>query len=406
MIVDRAKETSRQTRPSGKEDVEEMVVDPTTFAKQLEPEQHTVVSFLPSEPGCSKRVRNNTSPVTSKKKKIEDGTCISTSTKTVSPKMKVTLGKSAETEEKEVSPAVQPGQSSNRDAARGTEAGIVQSEPQEEVVASTLTVSHSVKRKAPKGALQQDVENDVPPASKRAKSQITGLTLEDPAYMRGTSEVTRLIVELWREKMRIKGNEDIDPQKVKDNLNNFGTEDLERLDGEGFSALTKACSLPSMSPRIVSYLLNKKMVDVNSQLPDWFTTGDREAANLIPLMSALSIALLRGNVKCVSTFMQRKSVIKFESKDQKGNTALHYCVSTREAFEKLWPNYEKMNWRDMRNDEGKNPCDDAKEKYEKSSPTIETKKKKVTPNKTREALEFAINKMDPEWLKNRYVLFS
>ena len=406
VIVDRAKEISRQTRPSGKEDVEEMVVDPNTFANQLEPEQHTVVSFLPSEPGCSKRVTNNTTPVTSKKRKIEDGTCNSTSTKTVRPKMKVTLGKSAETEEKEVPPAVQPGQSSNRDAARGTEARIVQSEPQEEVVASTRTLSHSVKRKAPKGALQQDVEDDVPPASKRTKSQITGLTPEDPAYIGGASEVTRAIVELWREKMKQKDNKDIDPKKVKAKMENFETEDLERLDGEGFSALTKACSLPSMSPRIVSYLLNKKMVDVNSQLPDWFTTGDREAANLIPLMSALSMALLRGNVKCVSTFMQRKNVIKFESKDQKGNTALHYCVSTREAFEKLWPNYEKMNWRDMRNDEGKNPCDDAKEKYEKSSPTIETKKKKVTPNKTREALEFAINKMDPEWLKNRYVLFS
>ena len=407
VIVDGAKETSPQTRPSEKEVKEDIVVDPNKFANQLESEQHTVVSFLPSAPGSGKRVTDHsTIPVTSKKKKIETGTCNSTSTETVSPKMQVTLGESSETEQKEASPVVQPGHSSTREAARGAEAGIVKSELQEEVVSSTHTLSISVERKAPKGASQQDVENDVPPASKRTKSQITGLTPEDPAYMRGTSEVTRLIVELWREKMRIKGNEDIDPQKVKDNLNNFGTEDLERLDDEGFSALTKACSLPSMSPRIVSYLLNKKMVDVNSQLPDWFRTGDREAANLIPLMSALSMALLRGNVKCVSTFMQRKSVIKFESKDQKGNTALHYCVSTREAFEKLWPNYEKMNWRDMTNDEGKNPCDDAKEKYEKSSPTIETKKKKVTPNKTREALEFAINKMDPEWLKNRYVLFS
>ena len=407
VIVDGAKETSPQTRPSEKEVKEDIVVDPNTFANQLESEQHTVVSFLPSAPGSGKRVTDHsTIPVTSKKKKIETGTCNSTSTDTLSPKMQATLGESSETEQKEAPPAVQPGQSSTREAARGAEAGIVKSELQEEVVSSTRTLSISVERKAPKGASQQDVENDVPPASKRTKSQITGLTPEHPAYMRGTSEVTRLIVELWREKMRIKGNEDIDPQKVKDNLNNFGTEDLERLDGEGFSALTKACSLPSMSPRIVSYLLNKKMVDVNSQLPDWFTTGDREAANLIPLMSALSMALLRGNVKCVSTFMQRKNVIKFESKDQKGNTALHYCVSTREAFEKLWPNYEKMNWRDMTNDEGKNPCDDAKEKYEKSSPTIETKKKKVTPNKTREALEFAINKMDPKWLKNRYVLFS
>ena len=406
VIVDGAKETSPQTRPSGKEDGEDMVVNPNTFGNQLESEQHTVVSLLPSAPGSSKRVTDHsTIPGTSKKKKIEKGTCNSTSTETVSPKMLVTLGKSSETEEKEVPPAVQLGQSSTREAARGAEVGIVHSEPQEEVVSSTLTLSHSVERKAPKRASHQDVQNDVRPTSKRTKSQITGLTPEDPAYMRGTSEVTQLIVELWREKLRIKGNEDIDSQKVKDNLNNFGTEDLERLDDEGFSALTKACSLPSMSPRIVSYLLNEKMVDVNSQLPDWFTTGDREAANLIPLMSALSMALLRGNVRCVATFMKRKGVIKFESKDKKGNTALHYCVSSREAFEKLWPNYEKMNWRDMRNDELKNPCDDAKEKYEKSSPTIVTKTKKVTTNKTREALEFAINKMDPEWLKNRYVLF-
>ena len=406
VIVDGAKGTSPQTRLSEKEVGEDMVVDPNTFANQLESEQHTVVSFLPSAPGSGKRVTDHsTIPVTSKKKKIETGTCNSTSTDTVSPKMAATLGESSETEQKEAPPAVQLGQSSTREAARGAEAGIVKSELQEEVVSSTRTLSIAVERKAPKGASQQDVENDVPPASKRTKSQITGLTPEDPAYMRGTSEVTRLIVELWREKMRIKGNEDIDPQKVKDNLNNFGTEDLERLDDEGFSALTKACSLPSMSPRIVSYLLDKKMVDVNSQLPDWFRTGDREAANLIPLMSALSMALLRGNVKCVSTFMQRKSVIKFESKDKKGNTALHYCLSTREAFEKLWPNYEKMNWHDMKNDEGRNPCDDAKEKYEKSSPTTVTKRKKVTTNKTREALEFAINKMDPEWFKNRYVLF-
>ena len=408
-IVDGAKETSPQTRPSGKEDREKMVVDPNTFDNQLEPEQHTVVSFLPSLPGSGKRVTDSTTPETGKKKKIEDGTCNSTSANTVSRKMKETtvtssLGNSVETGEKETPPAVQLGESPTREVTRG----IVPSERQEEVVSDTPTLSQFAKKKAPKRARQQDVENGVPSASKRTKktsSQITGLTPEDPAYIRGTSEITRSIVELWREKMGQKGNEDIKLEMVKAKLKNFETEDLERLDHEGFSALTKACSLPSMSPRIVSYLLNKKMVDVNSQLPDWFRTGDRQAAKLIPLMSALSMALLRGNVKCVSTFMQRKGVIKFESKDQKGNTALHYCVSTRDSFEKLWPNYEKMKWRDMRNVEGKNACDDAKEKYEKSSPTIETKTKKVTKNKNREALEFAISKMDPQWLKNKYVLF-
>ena len=405
-IVDGAKETSPQTRPSGKEDGEKMVVDPNTFANQLESEQHSMVSFLPSEPGSSKRVKYiyreflKDTPVTSKKKKIEDCTCNSTSANTVSRKMKETtvtssLGNSVETEKKESPPAVQLGESATREGARG----IVPSERQEEVVPDTHTLSQSVKRKVPKRAHQQDVENGVPSASKRTKnisSQITGLTPEDPAYIRGTSEVTKSIVELWREKMEQKDNKDIDSKKVKAKLQNFETKDLERLDDEGFSALTKACSLPSMSPRIVSYLLNKKMVDVNSQLPDKFTTGDREAANLMPSMSALSMALLRGNVKCVSTFMQRKGVIKFESKDKKGNTALHYCVSTRDSFEKLWPNYEKMNWRDMKNDEGKNPCDDAKEKYETSSPTIETKTKKATKAK----LERLLNSPSAKWTQN------
>ena len=409
VIVDRAKETSRQTRPSGKEDVEEMVVDPTTFAKQLEPEQHTVVSFLPSEPGCSKRVTNNTTPVSSKKRKIEDyyyPNC--TFKNTESPEMKVktvttSLTDSAKAEEKESCSAVRLGQSPTNEDSRGVESVIVKSEPQEEVLSVTRTPSHSVKRKAAKGARQQDVELDVPSTSKRTKSQVTGLTPEDEGYIRGTSEVTQSIVELWREKMRQK--KDLDRERVADKLKNFKTEVLERLDDEGFSALTKACSLPSMSPRIVRYLLNEKMVDVNSQLPERFTTGDREDAKLIPLMSALSVALLRGNVRCVSTFLRRKGDIKFDSRDQKGNTALHYCLLTQDAFKDLWPNYEKMNWRDMKNDEGKNPCDDAKEKYEKSSPTIVTKRKKVTTNKTREALEFAISRMDPEWLKNKYVLF-
>ena len=72
MIVDGAKETSPQTRPSENEDGEDMVVDPNTFANQLESEQHTVVSFLPSASGSGKRVTDqSTLTVTSKKKKIE-----------------------------------------------------------------------------------------------------------------------------------------------------------------------------------------------------------------------------------------------------------------------------------------------------------------------------------------------
>ena len=333
-IIKERKESKRQTRPWREKDIEQMVSDPNTSANQLESKQHTGILVPPSTPRSCKRVAPSSKPVRSKNRKITDFFQTSASTNTVSLKMKVTavttsLTNSAEAEGKESRSAVHLGQSSTR------------------------------------------------------------LTPEDSAYTGGVSEVTRSIVELWRETMKLKGHEDINPGKVKAKLKNFKTQILEKRDTAGFSALTKACSLPSMSPRIVSYLLNTKNVDVNCRLPDNFETGDGVAANLVPSMSALSVALQQGNVNCVSTFMNRRDSIKFESRDKNGNTALHYCVSSPDAFEKLWPYYKGMNWRDMKNDEGKNPCDDAKEKY-----------KKVTKKQTREALEFAINQMDPGWLEN------
>ena len=333
-IIKERKESKRQTRPWREKDIEKMVSDPNTSANQLESKQHTGILVPPSTPRSCKRVTPSSKPVRSKNRKITDFFQTSASRNTVSLKMKVTavttsLTNSAEAEGKESRSAVHLGQSSTR------------------------------------------------------------LTPEDSTYTGGVSEVTRSIVELWREKMKLKGHEDINPGKVKAKLENFKTQILEKRDTAGFSALTKACSLPSMSPRIVSYLLNTKSVDVNCRLPDNFETGDGVAANLVPSMSALSVALQQGNVNCVSTFMNRRDSIKFESRDKNGNTALHYCVSSPDAFEKLWPYYKGMNWRDMKNDEGKNPCDDAKEKY-----------KKVTKKQTREALEFAINQMDPGWLKN------
>ena len=328
-IIKERKESKRQTSPWREKDIEKMVSDPNTSANQMESKQHTGILVPPSIPRSCKRVAPSSKPVRSKNRKITDFFQTSASTNTVSLKMKVTtdtasLTNSAEAEGKESRSAVHLGQSSTR------------------------------------------------------------LTPEDSAYTGGASEVTRSIVELWREKMKQKGHEDINPEKVKAKLKNFKTQILEKRDTAGFSALTKACSLPSMSPRIVSYLLNTKNVDVNCRLPDNFETGDGVAANLIPSMSALSVALQQGNVNCVSIFMNRRDSIEFESRDKNGNTALHYCVSSREAFEKLWPYYKGMNWRDMKNGEGKNPCDDAKEKY-----------KKVTKKQTREALEFAINQMDP-----------
>ena len=71
-IVHGAKQSTRQTNPSGKKDVEEMVVDPNTSANQLESEQRTGILRPPSTPHNSKRVTPSSTPVSSTKGKIEE----------------------------------------------------------------------------------------------------------------------------------------------------------------------------------------------------------------------------------------------------------------------------------------------------------------------------------------------
>ena len=225
-----------------------------------------------------------------------------------------------------------------------------------------------------------------------ARSLITRLSPDDSAYLEGTNDVTKLMVDLWREKLKQKGDKDLEQQRVVDALEGKTKEELQEPDGKGYTALTKACSLPRVSSRMPFHLMNTKMVDVNSQLPSELRTNDAAARHLIPKMSALSVAIRRGNVKCVSTFMNKKKTIAFASKDRDGNTALHHCVLSpdvlKDAFRKLFPYYQSLEWQDMRNEQGKNPLDIGVEQWKRSVANKDEKKKEV--------LEYVLGMMDPD----------
>ncbi|KAJ7326078.1 hypothetical protein OS493_028336 [Desmophyllum pertusum] len=157
-------------------------------------------------------------------------------------------------------------------------------------------------------------------------------------YTERPNDVTKVIVTLWREykgicistakkeKSEKTGSNDFTMTYVKEKLARFTTDQLEEIDEKGYNALLKACSLPSMSPRVMQYLITDttKKVDIDCQLPHDF---DRSTAKgLIPGMSALSVAINSGNVKLVSTFMRRRQEISIRSSDADGNTVLHHCV--------------------------------------------------------------------------------
>ena len=136
------------------------------------------------------------------------------------------------------------------------------------------------------------------------RSPVNGLTSDDPLYDEGRNTVTATIVKLWREKVKQKGDKDLAKETVEKALV-FEPRELEELDGKGYNALTKACSLPSVGIRLVFHLLNVKKIDVNSQIPSSFNLDSPAARWLTPGMSALSVAIRRGNVRCVPTFMKR-----------------------------------------------------------------------------------------------------
>ena len=183
------------------------------------------------------------------------------------------------------------------------------------------------------------------------------------AYMTGTNSVTETIVDLWRDYRKMKRNNegDLTMDQVKDKLRHFTTDDLQMEDNQGYTALLKACSLPSISPHVMQYLIVTGKVNLNCNLPHTFDRYHNAAAGLIPGMSPLSVAIRRSNVSCVSTFMRRQSELDVRNADEDGNTALHHCVLliSKSAFQKLFPLYKPLEWKEMRNSEGNSALDIA-----------------------------------------------
>ena len=188
----------------------------------------------------------------------------------------------------------------------------------------------------------------------------------------GTNDVTKDIVSLWREFRNLQtssgkdgettGSNDLTMKYITEKLTRFTTDQLQGKDEKGFNAILKACSLPSMSPHVVQYLITTRKVDINCELPQNFDRNPSAKKGLIPGMSALSVAIKSGNVKLVPTFTRRGNAISVQSVDDDGNTALHHCVlsMSKFSFRKLFPLYKPLKWKNMRNEDGKNPLDIAR----------------------------------------------
>ncbi|KAL9979251.1 hypothetical protein ACROYT_G016886 [Oculina patagonica] len=206
----------------------------------------------------------------------------------------------------------------------------------------------------------------------KSRKSTTKEDLNIPAYMEGTNLVTGIIVDLWREYREIlgyskaqieeRGSNDLSTDEVHNKLCHFTLSQLQAADTNGYTALLKACSLPSMSPHVMQYLITTRKVDLNCQLSPDFDTNHPKARKLVPGMFALSVAIRSRNVKLVPTFMTRPGNINVRSKDHDGNTALHHCVLShlKGPFQKLFPLYKPLEWKEMRNNELKNPLDICK----------------------------------------------
>jgi len=195
------------------------------------------------------------------------------------------------------------------------------------------------------------------------------ISLNIRACMEGTNRVTGIIVDLWREYKEIqgyskiqiqeRGSSDLFTDEVCTRLQDFTIDELDGSDDKGYTALLKACSLPSMSPHVMQYLITTRKVDLNRQLPLEFDNNHPTAKKLVPGMSALSVAIRSGNIKSVPTFMTRPGSIAVRSADHDGNTALHYCVLSysKTSFQKLFPLFKPLEWKEMRNNKRMNPLE-------------------------------------------------
>ena len=181
-------------------------------------------------------------------------------------------------------------------------------------------------------------------------------------YLEGTSDVTKAIVDLWMKYKKISESSLNVREEIAKRLAEFTSNQLNERDKRGYTPLLKACSLPSMSPHVMKYLMGTK-IDVTCQLPADFDRHHPAGEGLIPGMSALSVAIKCRNVSLVQIFkkQEKEKLIKIEDED--GNTALHHSILTcsKSAFRALFPLFEPKDWREMLNIEGKSPLEIALE---------------------------------------------
>ena len=192
---------------------------------------------------------------------------------------------------------------------------------------------------------------------------------EESRHIEGTNDATKDIVSLWREFRNLSsssgkdgektGSNDLSAEYVKEKLSRFSADQLQARDEKGYTALLKACSLPTMSPHVMQHLINERKVDINCMLPQTFDRTHSAAKGLNPGMSALSVAIKSGNVKLVPAFKRRRKEIRIGSADGDGNTALHHCVlsASKSSFDNLFPLFKPLKWKNMHNNEGKNPLE-------------------------------------------------
>ncbi|XP_015764011.1 PREDICTED: uncharacterized protein LOC107343000 [Acropora digitifera] len=141
----------------------------------------------------------------------------------------------------------------------------------------------------------------------------------------GSSRVTRSVVDLWEKHTSMRRiTKDLKMEDIRNRLDCFTIEELEEKDDQGYNAILKACSLPSMSPHVMQYLIGTRKVDLNCTLPPYFDKNHQAASGLVPGMSPLSVAINRRCSRYFSTFMTREAEIKVRSTDEDGNTALHH----------------------------------------------------------------------------------
>ena len=187
-------------------------------------------------------------------------------------------------------------------------------------------------------------------------------------YQAGTNEVTRAIVDLWNEYTRCKNQGDLTTEQIEARLKQFNIKQLQMEDINGYTALLKACSIPSMSPRVMQYLIVKRRVNLNCSLPHQFDINHKAASGLVPGMLSLSVAVTRSKSKFIPIFMGRQTEINLRSVDEEGNTALHHCVlsMSKSAFQKLFSLYKHLEWKEMKNVRRENPLDLAQNLYDRS----------------------------------------